>query len=81
MLVLSRKAGEAILLDDGRIRIVIVDIGRETVRVGIDAPRSVAVLREEIVEAAAANRRALDAPAPEDLPTITPASQTPKKSP
>lgn len=47
MLVLSRKTSERILISDD-IAIVIVRIGRDTVRVGIDAPRHVTVLREEV---------------------------------
>jgi carbon storage regulator len=47
MLVLSRKAGESITLGD-HIRITIVKLDKHQVRLGIDAPRSVSVLREEI---------------------------------
>ena len=50
MLVLSRFTDEAITIgDDIRIRIVGVRGGR--VRIGVEAPRSVAVHREEVYEA------------------------------
>lgn len=49
MLVLSRKAGESILIGDD-IRIHIVRTGSDKVRIGIDAPRSVNVVRTELVD-------------------------------
>lgn len=49
MLVLSRKPGEKIHLGDS-ITITIVRIGPNTVRVGIDAPRDVKIVREELQE-------------------------------
>jgi carbon storage regulator len=47
MLVLSRKPGERILIGD-QIAITIVRIGPNTVRVGIDAPREMTIVREEL---------------------------------
>lgn len=58
MLILSRKAGEAILVGDG-IRIVVVACDRRGVRLGIEAPAEVNIIREEIVsQIAEENRRA-----------------------
>ena len=47
MLVLSRQPGERILIGED-IRITLVRIGPHTARLGIDAPRSVAVHRDEV---------------------------------
>ena len=47
MLVLSRKSGERILIGD-EIAITIVRIGPNTVRLGIDAPRDMNIVREEL---------------------------------
>ena len=47
MLVVSRKVGERILIGDN-ISIMIVRIGPNTVRVGIDAPRDMNIVREEL---------------------------------
>lgn len=47
MLVLSRKPGERILIGD-KVAITIVRIGPNTVRLGIDAPRDMNIVREEI---------------------------------
>lgn len=48
MLVLTRKVGQSLLLDGG-IEIMVVDIGRGQVKIGIEAPKSVNVARKEIV--------------------------------
>jgi len=47
MLVLSRKPGERILIGDN-IAVTIVRIGPNTVRLGIDAPRDLNIVREEL---------------------------------
>jgi len=49
MLILTRRAGEAILIDGG-IRIVVLGSDAGGVRLGIEAPSSVGILREEVVE-------------------------------
>ncbi len=49
MLVLSRKLSEAVLIGKD-IRIVVVSIDRGKVRLGIEAPKEVLVLREELME-------------------------------
>ena len=48
MLVLSRKRLESIQIGDG-IRITVVNIDRNQVRLGIEAPSHVPVLREELL--------------------------------
>ena len=50
MLVLSRKVGERILLGDN-IRITVVRVSGGGVRLGIEAPSDVAVVREEVAQA------------------------------
>lgn len=58
MLILGRKAGEAILIDGG-VRIVVLSADRKGVRLGIEAPADVRIVRDEIVgEVADENRRA-----------------------
>ena len=58
MLILSRKPGDAIIIDGG-IRIVVLACDRKGVRLGIEAPPSVTIVRSEIVSAIAdENRRA-----------------------
>lgn len=49
MLVLTRKLGESIRIGD-TIIVKIVDLDGRHVKLGIEAPRSIAVNREEIFE-------------------------------
>lgn len=51
MLVLSRRKNESIVLGDD-IRIMVLDIKGDKVRLGIDAPKDVSVHREEVYNAA-----------------------------
>jgi carbon storage regulator len=49
MLVLTRKLGESIRIGDNII-VKVVDLDSRHVKLGIDAPKSVSVNREEIYE-------------------------------
>jgi len=49
MLVLTRRVGEVIVIDDN-IRVTVVSINGEKVRLGVVAPADVTVDREEIHE-------------------------------
>jgi carbon storage regulator len=48
MLVLSRKLGEKIVIDGG-IVVTVVRVDRNQVRLGIEAPASISVFREEVI--------------------------------
>jgi carbon storage regulator len=48
MLVLARKLGEKIVINDNII-ITIVKLSDHQVRVGVEAPKDVVVMREELV--------------------------------
>lgn len=48
MLVLTRSVGERLIIGDGEITLTILDVRGNQVRIGIDAPKSVPVHREEI---------------------------------
>lgn len=54
MLVLSRKAGESVVVGDD-ITLTILEIRGDVVRVGISAPRSVVVQRAELLEQVTSN--------------------------
>jgi len=47
MLVLSRKVGERILIGD-EIAITVVRVAQGTVRIGVEAPQDLQIVREEI---------------------------------
>ena len=49
MLVLSRYSGERIKIGDN-VMITIVSVEGDKVRIGIDAPKDVAILRTEIIK-------------------------------
>jgi carbon storage regulator len=50
MLVLSRKKNEAIIIGDN-IKLVIVEVRGDKVRLGIEAPNGISVHREEVYNA------------------------------
>jgi carbon storage regulator len=62
MLVLSRKPGERILIGDD-VAVTIVRIGPNTVRLGIDAPREMNIVREELCHRATAPGEITETPA------------------
>jgi carbon storage regulator len=60
VLVLSRKVGERILIGD-KITVTVVKIGHGGVRIGVDAPTELAVVREELATELERTERALAA--------------------
>jgi carbon storage regulator len=63
MLVLSRKLGEKIYINDN-ICITVVDIDRGKIRLGIEAPRDVPIFRQELLG------ETQGAPAPAEKPAL-----------
>lgn len=49
MLVLSRKTDERILIGDD-VAVTIVRIGPNSVRIGIEAPKTMNIVREELLD-------------------------------
>lgn len=49
MLALSRKKGEAIVINNN-IEVVVIDIKGEQIKLGISAPKSVPIYRKEVYE-------------------------------
>lgn len=61
MLVFTRKRNEAIVIGDG-IEVRVLRVGKDGVRLGVTAPREVAVHRQEVYElVSAANASAATA--------------------
>jgi len=48
-LCLSRKVGESVIID-GDIKVTVLNIDKNQIRLGIDAPREVPVHRQEVWE-------------------------------
>ncbi len=65
MLVLGRKEGESILIEGG-IRIVVVACDKGGVRLGIDAPAELRILRGEIAQQVASENQRARVPADAD---------------
>lgn len=49
MLILTRKEGESILIGEG-VEIKILEISQGTVKIGIEAPKNVKVIRKELLK-------------------------------
>ena len=57
MLIVTRRRDEAIMIGD-KIRVTVLRVGKDAVRIGIDAPAEVAVHRHEIYDQIRAENRA-----------------------
>lgn len=49
MLVLARKVGQSIVINDS-VEVVVIEVRGDQVRLGIEAPRSIPVHRKELLE-------------------------------
>lgn len=85
MLVLSRKVNQSIMVGDN-VRVVVVAVDRDQVKLGIEAPREIAVHRSEIYEEIQrSNRSAAAAAAPsapasqQGAPAVSRAALQPRK--
>lgn len=58
MLILRRKKNESLLIGEN-IRITIIDCAGDGVRLAIDAPKQISILREELSEAEQTNKTSL----------------------
>ena len=57
MLILSRKINEKVIIGD-EITVSVIEIRGDQVRLGIDAPKTVKVFRQEVFEAIMAENKA-----------------------
>ena len=58
MLILRRKKNESILIGDN-IRITLLECASDGVRIAIDAPKQISIIREELSEAERINKAAI----------------------
>jgi len=61
MLVLTRKKNQSILIGD-LIEVYVLDIEGDKVKIGINAPKNVPIVRREIKEIIEENKKALETP-------------------
>lgn len=59
MLIITRKLGEGISIGDN-VELVINEIADGKVKIAIEAPKEVKILRKELVEAVAMNKEAAE---------------------
>ena len=57
MLILQRKASESLVIK-GNVTITIQEITADRVKIAIDAPREISIVRSELLEAASTNQEA-----------------------
>lgn len=57
MLILQRKKGQSLCINDN-ITLTVVDTGSDWVKLAIDAPKEIPILRSELKEAVAENQKA-----------------------
>jgi carbon storage regulator len=69
MLVLTRKLGESIAIDD-RIRITVVALKGNQVKLGIDAPADTKIYREEVYAKIMEENRQAATTSPVELPEL-----------
>ncbi|WP_300639207.1 carbon storage regulator CsrA [Nocardioides sp.] len=69
MLVLSRRVGESVVIGDD-ITVTVLEVRGDVVRIGIDAPRSVAVNRAELLAEVANTNQAASSPAEDAIASL-----------
>lgn len=57
MLILQRRKGQSVSINDN-ITLTIADMGNDWVKLAIDAPKDIAILRSELKDAIAENKKA-----------------------
>lgn len=57
MLVVTRKQDESLTISDN-IEITVIEIGRDKVKIGINAPKEVKIIRSELKDARQTNEQA-----------------------
>ena len=66
MLIISRKINEGVIINEN-IELTIIDIQGDKVRIGMDAPSSVKIVRKELLETANINKEAASIPSKPDV--------------
>ena len=49
MLILTRRLGESIIIEDN-IKVTVVDINNQQIKLGVDAPKHITINREEVAK-------------------------------
>jgi len=76
MLILTRRVGESVVIGED-VTVTVLGVKGNQVRIGINAPKHVAVHREEIFERIKSGRGAPDGGSTTDEPNTTPRESLP----
>ena len=76
MLILTRRVGESVVIGED-VTVTVLGVKGNQVRIGINAPKTVAVHREEIFERIKSGRTAGDASPPAEEPSPAPRESLP----
>lgn len=77
MLVLARKVGESIVIDEKTV-ITIKEIGKDGVKIAVEAPKSVAIMRKELLDSITdVNKAAVEVVSPNTMKSLM--KNAPKK--
>jgi len=49
MLILTRRLGESIIIEDN-IKVTVIDINKQQIKLGIEAPKHITINREEVAK-------------------------------
>ncbi len=74
MLILTRRAGERVVIGDD-VLVTVMEVSGQTVRLGIAAPQGLPIYREEIWLAVKEENRAAAEAAADALPAVTPPAE------
>lgn len=69
MLVITRKKDESIMIGD-QIEIIVSEIGSDKVKLCINAPKAIPIMRKELLEICDLNQEASNVPSKQNLDTF-----------
>jgi carbon storage regulator len=69
MLILSRKPGETVVID-GRIRVKVIRVEGDVIKIGIEAPAEVSIHRQEVYDEIQRSNKEAAAPEQPIVPKI-----------
>lgn len=77
MLVLSRRLGESVVIGDDVV-VTVLEVRGDVVRIGVDAPRSIQVRRQELLEELEETNKSAASPNPDVVAGLSELAKRPK---